>query len=221
MLKSNISMFVAIVSILMLFSTICVLVPRFITGILSRSQITSMESAPTGKNVAIVFGAGLWRNGHPTPVLKDRVEAAVKLYFMGKIEKLLMSGDNSSINYNEPEAMKAYAVQLGVPEDAIVLDYAGRRTYDTCYRALHIFEIEAALLVTQSFHMPRAIYTCNVLGLEAIGVPSDLRIYRWASNFYWNLREIPATFVAMVELHLTKPIPIMGKPEPVFPKEAH
>ncbi len=131
-----------------------------------------MDSAPT-EGVAIVFGAGLTRGGYPTAVLRDRVETAAQLYFAGKVQKLLMSGDNRSDNYNEPGAMREYALSLGVPSDAIVLDYAGRRTYDTCYRAKAIFGLKSALLVTQQFHLPRALFLCNALGIQAAGVEAN------------------------------------------------
>ena len=108
--------------------------------------------------VVIVFGAGLRRDGTPTTVLRDRVETAAELYRQGKVEKLLMSGDNRFVDYNEPEAMRQYALQLGIPDEDIVLDYAGRRTYDTCYRAGAIFGVKKVILVTQLFHLPRAIY---------------------------------------------------------------
>ncbi|MEW5872472.1 MAG: ElyC/SanA/YdcF family protein [Chloroflexota bacterium] len=185
----------------------------------THSQLYTQAQVPPAR-VAIVFGAGLWRDGSPTPVLRDRVETAADLYLSGKVEKLLMSGDNRFVNYNEPAAMRAYALQLGIPDDAIVLDYAGRRTYDTCYRALHIFGVEQAILVTQGFHLPRALYLCNQLGLPASGVPATRRVYRKASLLYWNLREVPATLVALWEVHITRPLPVMGKPEPIFPLEA-
>jgi vancomycin permeability regulator SanA len=177
---------------------------------------SSLDVPP--KRVAIVFGAGLWRDGSPTPVLRDRVATAAELYFAGKVEKLLMSGDNRYINYNEPGAMRAYAVSLGVPEDAIVLDYAGRRTYDTCYRAREIFGLEDAILVTQRFHLSRALYTCNALGVKAVGVPADHRTYSLGPYIYWNLRELPATLTALWEVHVTHPLPVLGKPEPIFPQ---
>jgi len=132
-----------------------------------------------------------------------------------------MSGDNRFIDYNEPGAMREYALSLGVPDSAIVLDYAGRRTYDTCYRAHAIFGIQKAILVTQSFHLPRALYTCNALGLNAIGIPSDQRIYRLGSQIYWNLRELPATLTALMDVHLTHPQPVLGEPEPIFPIMNH
>jgi vancomycin permeability regulator SanA len=116
--------------------------------------------------------------------------------------------------------MRDYALSLGVPEQSIVLDYAGRRTYDTCYRARDIFGIKQAILVTQSFHLPRALYICNQLGIQANGVASDLRSYNRRSLTFWNIREIPATLVAFWEVHVTRPQPILGNPEPIFPIEA-
>ncbi len=196
-----------------------VALPRLVTLWSTRSRVYTVESVPV-RRVAIVFGAGLWRDGSPTPVLRDRVATAAQLYFAGKVEKLLMSGDNSDLYYNEPGAMRGYALDLGVPDEAIVLDYAGRRTYDTCYRARAIFGLQDAILVTQAFHLPRALYVCNALGLPSVGVPADLRIYLNRSLLYWNLREVPATLVALWEVHVSRPEPILGKPEPIFPLEA-
>ncbi len=168
------------------------------------------------KPIAIVFGAGLWRDGSPTPVLRDRVKTAVNLYLTGKVDKLLMSGDNRFKDYNEPAAMRNYALSLGIPDQDIVLDFAGRRTYDTCFRAKVIFGVKDAILVTQKFHSPRAIYICNKLGLNSIGVPADQREYRRRSLLYWNIRETFATLVAIWEVHIIQPHPVLGKPEPIF-----
>ena len=190
--------------------------PRLITAIYSLQQSYSVENAPS-RPVAVVFGAGLWRDGTPTTVLRDRIATAADLFFSGKVQKILMSGDNRFIDYNEPGAMREYALTLGVPDSAIVLDYGGRRTYDTCYRAKAIFGIKKAILVTQSFHLPRALYTCNRLGLDAIGVPSDRKDYRMGSLLFWNLRELPATLTAFVNVHLTHPEPVLGESEPIFP----
>ena len=172
----------------------------------------TVEPAP----VAIVFGAGLTRSGLPTPVLQDRVTAAADLYFAGKVQKILMSGDNRFANYNEPAAMRAWALHLGVPDQAIVLDYAGRRTYDTCYRARAIFGVSRAILVTQSFHLPRALLLCNALGVPSDGVASDLRRYSRFSSLSWNLREFPAIFVSYWDIDVAHPLPVLGKPEPIF-----
>ena len=208
------------VSILLLVCVILgllvLIIPRFVTAAYARGKVFSVSNVP-GRRVAIVFGAGLWRNGSPTPVLADRVTAAANLYFTGKVEKLLMSGDNRFVDYNEPEAMRKLALSLGVPYEAIVLDYAGRRTYDTCYRAKAIFEVDQAILVTQAFHMPRAIYLCNRLGVDSVGVESDLRVYRKSSLLYWNVRELFATVSAVWDVNIGHPVPVLGKQEPIFP----
>lgn len=208
-------MFLWIIIIIAAAGILALAVPRIYTQLSTLSRIYDEDTVPQGR-VAIVFGAGLQRNGEPTAVLRDRVAAAVNLYFTGKVEKLLMSGDNRYLDYNEPGAMFDYAVSLGVPPEAIVLDYAGRRTYDTCYRASHIFGLQEAILVTQSFHLPRAVFTCRALGLNAIGVHADRRTYSTHALNYWRMRELPATLRAMLDVWLLKPLPVLGDPEPIF-----
>jgi SanA protein len=203
---------------LIIGSAMVIILARAITGLVAWKK-TYGESAVPARRVAIVFGAGLWRDGSPTPILKDRVETAAKLYFSGKVQKLLMSGDNQFANYNEPAAMREYALSLGVPDADIVLDYAGRRTYDTCYRAKAIFGVKEAILVTQPFHLPRAIFLCNALGLDGVGVEANNRVYLKRSLLFWNLRELPATVTAFVDV-LTRPLPVLGNPEPIFPDTA-
>ncbi len=189
-----------------------------VTDLHARSRLTDSGSSPVAP-VAIVFGAGLRRDGSASPVLRDRVATAVQLYQDGKVKKLLMSGDNTTRFYNEPAAMQEVALALGVPAEDIVLDFAGRRTYDTCYRARTIFGVEEALLVTQSYHLPRALYTCNALAVSAMGVSADRRPYRSGATFYWSLREIPATTLAFWELYISRPKPVLGAPEPIFGQE--
>ncbi|MEZ4555940.1 MAG: ElyC/SanA/YdcF family protein [Caldilineaceae bacterium] len=123
------------------------------------------------------MGHGSIAAGGCRPCWRDRVDTAIALYQAGKVDKLLMSGDNSTPEYDEPGAMMAYAIAQGVPAADIQPDYAGRRTYDTCYRAQAIFHVEDAVLVTQAFHLPRALFTCHNLGLDAQGVIADRRIY--------------------------------------------
>lgn len=196
---------------LLLFGILLIFLPRLIVELYARPIMHSAAEAPA-KRVAIVFGAGLRYDGSPTPVLEDRVATAVELYFSGKVEKLLMSGDNRFDSHNEPGAMLDYALQLGVPRQDIVLDYAGQRTYDTCYRARYIFGVTEALLVTQEFHLPRAVFTCNNLGLPAEGVIADRRRYVGSAT----LRELPASLVAMWDVWVARPLPILGDPEPIF-----
>jgi len=197
-------------------SLLGVLLPRLITSMYAWNRIyQAVEEAPA-ERVAIVFGAGLRRDGTPTAILRDRVETAASLYLNGKAEKLLMSGDNRYLDYNEPEAMRQYAISLGVPNEDVILDYAGRRTYDTCYRAKTIFGVERALLVTQRFHLPRALFLCNALGLKASGVEANNRNYWNTSLIIWNFREQLATVGAFLDVFVDKPAPVLGKPEPIF-----
>ncbi len=186
-------------------------IPWAIINLYASSRIYPAAQAPT-RRVAIVFGAGLQWDGTPSPILRDRVATAVNLYFAGKVEKILMSGDNRFLDYNEPGAMLLYALDLGVPREAIVLDYAGRRTYDTCYRAKAIFGVTDAVLITQAFHLPRAVFTCNSLGLTADGVIADRRKYITKAN----IREIPAGAVALWDVWIGHPLPVLGNPEPIF-----
>jgi SanA protein len=144
------------------------------------------------------------------------VETAARLYLDGKVEKILMSGDNRLENYNEPESMRQYALALGVPNDAIALDYAGQRTYDTCYRAKTVFKVDRALLVTQRFHLPRALFLCNALGLDAHGVEANNNSYRRGSLLIWNFREQLATVAAFLDVYVNNPLPVVGDPEPIF-----
>lgn len=214
-LRVIIIIFISLIAIALLVA----LLPQVVTRLYTQPRLYSVSRVPASP-VAIVFGAGLRRDGTPSPVLRDRIDTAVDLYFSGKAKKLLMSGDNRFVDYNEPGAMREYALSRGVPSEDIVLDYAGRRTYDTCYRAKHIFQVESAILVTQGFHLPRAVYVCNSLGLPATGVSADTRPYRPFSRMYWGLRETVATLVALWEVHISQPLPVLGNPEPIFPRGA-
>lgn len=200
---------------LALLILIAALAPRIITGLYANNRIYEVQDSPA-RRVAIVFGAGLRRDGTPTAILRDRVETSAELYFSGKVEKILMSGDNRFDYYNEPEAMRQYAISLGVPLQAIAMDYAGRRTYDTCYRARAIFGVESALLVSQKFHLPRALFLCNALGLESAGVEANQRGYRNRALLIWNIREQLATVGAFFDVYVSNPLPVLGDPEPLF-----
>jgi vancomycin permeability regulator SanA len=145
-------------------------------------------------HVALVFGAGLDAAGRPSAMLYDRVATAAALYKANKVAKLLMTGDNSEVDHNEVEAMRRTAVQLGVPDADIVLDYAGFSSWDSCYRAREVFGLTEATLVTQRFHLPRALYTCNALKVHSVGVVADRQAY---STFNNELREYPALIMTL------------------------
>lgn len=162
---------------------------------------------------AIVFGAGYWPSGRLSDALADRMETAISLYQSGKVKRLLLTGDNRFADYNEPAVMARYAERRGVPREALVLDYAGRRTYDSCYRARAIFGLEHAVLVTQAFHLPRALYTCDRLGLEVVGIVADQHQYVYGN--WYRLREVLALARAWSDVNLLKPLPVLGDPIPV------
>ncbi len=166
----------------------------------------SVAAAPA-RPVAIVFGAA-------SDILTDRVATGVELYKAGKVRKLLMTGDNSRDGYNEPEAMRQEALALGVPARDIVCDYAGFRTYDSLYRARDIFGVRSAILVTQGYHLPRALFLGRRLGLDVVGVDAAKRAYAGQPGF--DLREIAATEVAWVQATVTHPRPkFLGRQEPL------
>ncbi len=169
--------------------------------------------AVPARPVAIVFGAGIRPDGGLSPMLRDRMDTAIQLYRQGVVRKLLVSGDNRFVHYDEPGRMYAYAVAQGLPPEDVVRDYAGRRTYDTCYRASAIFGVTEAVLVTQRFHLPRALFTCRNLGVDAVGFSADRRVY-W-SNPYYRLRDALATLRAWWDVVIARPTPVLGPREEI------
>jgi vancomycin permeability regulator SanA len=137
-----------------------------------RARIVASQSAPEAP-VALVFGAGLAAVREPSPVLAERLDKAVALWRAGKVQRLLLSGDNSDRRHDETRAMLAYVRARGVPASAVEPDFAGLSTYDSCVRAHRVFGVRRALLVTQAFHLPRALYIANSIGLDAYGVAAD------------------------------------------------
>lgn len=160
--------------------------------------------------VALVLGARVYRSGKLSGPLKDRVDTAIRLYNAGKVEKLLMSGDNRFSHYNEPQCMRDYAVAHGVSAEDVVMDFAGRRTYDSVYRAKHIFGQDKLIVVTQGFHLDRALYLCTRLGVNAYGVPG-----KWVGRRIYRVREIPASISAVLDTCVWHPRPVMGRREKI------
>jgi len=138
---------------------------------------------------ALVLGAATW-NGAPSPMLKDRLDAAILLYKKGIVPKIIMSGDHRSDNYNEVKTMKKYAIDKGVPSEDIFLDHAGISTYDSVYRAKAIFNVNKIIIVTQKYHLYRSLYIAKSLGLEAYGVEATRVKYR--GQLKREIREILA-----------------------------
>lgn len=138
----------------------------------------------------IVLGCKVEANGRPAPMLTDRLETGIALYQAGAAPKMLMSGDHGRVEYDEVNAMKQYAIDAGVPSSDIFMDHAGFSTYETMYRARAVFGAERVLVVTQEYHLYRALYLARALGLKAYGVAADQRTYPGAA--YRECREILA-----------------------------
>lgn len=187
-------------ALFVLLPLVALVLPRWWAGWRFASEIVSVDEAPQAE-AAIVFGAGLRRDGQPTTVLADRVRTAVELYRAGKVSVLVMSGTVRE-SYDEPGSMRRLALSLGVPEGAIALDSAGDRTFETCLGVRRRFAATPVLLVSQAYHLPRALATCAGLGLDASGVAADLRTYRTSVRNFWMLREIPATWVALLDTYV-------------------
>jgi SanA protein len=138
-------------------------------------------------------------------MVADRLATGVALYKAGKVQKILLSGDHGQTNYDEVNAMLKYCVDQGVPEQDIFTDHAGFDTYDSMYRARDVFKVNDCLVVTQGFHLPRAVYIARSLGLDATGVTADLQAY--PNSWRFSLREWPARVKAFFQLHVTHPEP--------------
>lgn len=160
---------------------------------------------------ALVLGAGLSPSGAPSPFLAGRLDVAVELYRRGKVRAVLVSGDNSRTEYDEPTAMRTYLSAHGVPEDKIVLDYAGFDTWDSCVRARKIFGANSAIVVSQDFHVARAVALCRRAGLDAQGIGD--RQPHVGPTVYGYAREVPATLKAMRDVLLDRDPRFLGPRE--------
>lgn len=138
----------------------------------------------------LVLGASVHGDGTPSPMLQDRLNTAINLYLSGAGSKLLMSGDHSDLYYDEVNAMKSYAIASGVSSSDIFMDHAGLSTYESLYRAKYLFGAERIIIVTQSYHLYRALYLADALGLEAVGVSCDT--VRYSGQILRDIREVAA-----------------------------
>ncbi|WP_424531664.1 SanA/YdcF family protein [Sphaerisporangium viridialbum] len=166
-----------------------------------------VPAAPVG----LVLGAGLY-HGSPSPMLATRLDVAAELYRGGRVRALLLSGDNGRVGYDEPSVMRDYLVARGVPRDALVLDYAGFDTWDSCVRARDVFGVRRLTVVTQSFHLPRAVALCRTAGLDAFGVGDDSAA-RWpAKTYVYAARELAATAKGFLDSVVLRSSPVFPGP---------
>lgn len=166
-------------------------------------------------DAAIVLGAYVTPNGQLSLMLKERMDTGVALYKEGFVPKLIMSGDHGTTNYDEVRAMKNYAIAEGVPSEDIFMDHAGFSTYETMYRAEAIFEVEKAYVVTQEYHLPRALYDAGAMGIEARGVICDTAkyegdTYRWMREVLARSKDFAYCIFKPEPTYLGDTIPISG-----------
>jgi len=165
-------------------------------------------------NVGIVFGGGV-SDDEPLPLVQNRLDTAKQLLDGGYVDKLILSGDNRQLDYNEPAVMHDYLVNQGVAEQQLQQDFAGRSTYETCERAKKIFGVSRAILVSESVHLPRAIYLCRQHGIDAYGAKSDKK-----TPYYLNIsqrwREVLARDKAVFNVYVIGEQTILGEPIPLF-----
>jgi SanA protein len=160
-------------------------------------------------DVAIVLGASV-RGGQPSPILEQRANAAVQLYLAGKVQKILVTGDNSALSHDEVTPVRKYLLAAGIPAAAIFLDHAGFDTYSSMYRARAIFGASSVTIVTQDFHLPRAIFIAHALGLNAYGFNAE-----GEGTEADYVREIPASLKALWDISLRRVPKYLGDPIPL------
>ncbi|MFE9834647.1 vancomycin high temperature exclusion protein [Streptomyces sp. NPDC005551] len=170
---------------------------------------TTADVPRTG--VAVVFGAGLW-DGEPSPYLAHRLDAAAELYRAGRVRAVLVTGDNSREDYDEPDAMRAYLTARGVPDRRIVSDYAGFDTWDSCVRAKKIFGVDRAVLISQDFHIRRAVALCEAAGVRSYGV--GVAAKHDVTWYYGGAREVLAAGKAAVDAVFEPDPRFLGPREP-------
>ncbi len=171
---------------------------------------TVVEDVPE-RAVVIVPGAAVLRSGALSAVFLDRANAAIELYKAGKANKILVSGDNSTVEHNEVDPARKYLLSQGIPEADIYLDHAGFDTYSTMYRAQEIFAVESAIIATQSFHLPRALFIAHSLGIDAVGYRAD-NVHLLPRN---HVRESLARIKAVLDVLISRTPKFLGEPIPI------
>jgi SanA protein len=179
--------------------TILLVTPRAISLLTAIPKFRSVESV-AHYEVAIILAAEVHPNGTPSAVLRDRILTGIDLYKAGKTKTLVMSGEAP-----EPEIMRTFAIEHGVAPEDIILDDYGLRTYDTCYRAANVYELEETIVVTQLFHLPRTLLLCREMDMEVVGVPAQPTVFWPHQTLWWQTRETLATVLAFSDLYLRPP----------------
>lgn len=179
----------------------------------TKSQIFAIQDNVTARQTALLLGARVYDDGRLSHVMEDRALTAIQLYQSGKVDKILISGDHGTSGYDEVNTIKDYLINQNVPQENIFTDHAGFDTYDSIYRARDIFEVDSMIIVTQKFHLPRAVYIANSLGVKSIGVVADRREYRDKERN--QIRESVARIKAFLNVILKAEPKFLGNKIPI------
>jgi len=173
-----------------------VLAPALWVQVVGQTRVRPGVSDISRTDVAIVLGAGLRPDGTPSTYLRRRLDAAAELYARGTVDVILVSGDNSTTQHDEPTAMRDWLVGLGVPEDRVVRDFAGLDTHDSCVRAHQVFGVTDAVVITQDYHLRRALFSCREAGIDVVGLGVSSTSVEPIKAVLYRVREIPASIKA-------------------------
>lgn len=185
-----------------LFIILILLIINFYVVLSTKKKIVEIDSLPAEDyDCILILGAGIRRNS-PSPMLEDRLLTGIDIYNQKISDKILVSGDHTKKDYDEVNVMKNYLKESGIPSEKIFMDHAGMSTYDSIYRAKKIFKAEKIIVVTQEYHLYRALYIANSLGVDAYGIPANKRAY--AGQTKRDFREILARIKDFFKC-LTKP----------------
>lgn len=182
---------------------VAIIVPNLMIHFSARGHIVENAAQAPAAQTAIVLGAMVLDDGTQSPMLKDRMDTAVQLYKMGKVKQLLLSGANTPEAYMQVDVMRAYAVKKGVPATAIISDGKGFTTYDTMRRARDVYKVGPSLVVTQGFHVARAVYLAQQMGLQVTGVKSDITHTFVLTEFRFEVRDLLARVKAVFQVELS------------------
>jgi SanA protein len=196
--------------LVVLGAAVCAAMLAYIASQTREYIYTDINKVPV-TDVAMVLGASVTGTGELSGILKERANEAVLLYRAGKVNKILVTGDNSTVSHNEVDPTARYLVSAGVRPDDIFLDHAGFDTYSSMYRARDVFEVTSVTIVSQDFHLPRAVYLARSMGLEAYGIDAS----NGGVGVFNYVREIPATLKALWDVALSRTPKYLGEQFPV------
>lgn len=198
-----------------LLASVPFVISAFVCASVEDRILSLDEAAMLDADAILVLGARVWDSGEPSGILEDRLVTGIEAYEAGVSNRLLMSGDHGQEDYDEVNAMKTYAVDAGIPSEDIFMDHAGFSTYESLYRARDVFVVKTVVIVTQRYHLYRALYIAEKMGLEAYGIAADIRSY--PGMFRFETREILArckdffyTLFMPLPTYLGAEIPIAG-----------